>query len=171
MAGGAGRARDFNSQTLLVAVYAAVFKVRRHLGGALIFRAQLTNTLRLYNILVMQLATNIAQQAQLDAVFAALADPTRREILSRLAAGEASVTEIAAPFPISQPAISRHLKVLESAGLIERDVDEQRRPARLTGAPMASAVGWLAEFKAFWGVRFDQLDDVLEALKKEEAKE
>ena len=119
----------------------------------------------------MQLATHMAGQAQLDAVFAALADPTRRQILARLADGEASVNEIAEPFSISQPAISRHLKVLEKAGLIERDIDEQRRPARLTGEPMASAVGWLAEFRAFWGARFDQLDDVLETLKIEEAKE
>ncbi len=119
----------------------------------------------------MDVATGMARQTQLDAVFAALADPTRRAILSRLADGEASVAEIATPFSISQPAISRHLKVLESAGLIERDVDEQRRPARLTGETMASAVGWLAEFKAFWGARFDQLDDVLMELKKTEAKE
>lgn len=119
----------------------------------------------------MQLAIHMAEQAQLDAVFAALADPTRRRILARLADGEASVSEIAEPFSISQPAISRHLKVLENAGLIERDIDEQRRPARLTGAPMASAVGWLAEFRAFWGVRFDQLDDVLETLKSEQEKD
>ncbi len=119
----------------------------------------------------MNIETAVAQQAQLDAVFAALADPTRRAILSRLADGEASVSEIATPFSISQPAISRHLKVLENAGLIERDIDEQRRPARLTGETMASAVGWLAEFKAFWGARFDQLDDVLLEMKKAEAKE
>ena len=90
-------------------------------------------------------------QSNLDAVFAALADPTRRAILSRLADGQASVNEIAAPFEISQPAVSRHLKVLERAGLIERDVDEQRRPARLKAQKMAAAVDWLTEFKAFWG--------------------
>ncbi len=105
-------------------------------------------------------------QSNLDAVFAALADPTRRAILMRLADGEASVNEIAAPFEISQPAVSRHLKVLEKAGLIEREVDEQRRPARLNGAKLAVAVNWLEEFRAFWGTSFDQLDDVLDTLKQ-----
>jgi DNA-binding transcriptional ArsR family regulator len=106
----------------------------------------------------------------LDAVFAALADPTRRAILTRLAAGEASVNEIAAPFEMSQPAVSRHLKVLERAGLIERDVDKQRRPARLKAAPMAAAVHWLEEFKRFWSSSFDQLDGLLDELKKAETK-
>ena len=112
----------------------------------------------------------IDQPRNLDAVFAALADPTRRAILSRLAAGEASVNEIAAPFEMSQPAVSRHLKVLERAGLIERDVDKQRRPARLKAEPMAAAVSWLEEFKKFWSSSFDQLDGLLEELKKTEAK-
>ena len=103
----------------------------------------------------------ITAQPDLDAIFAALADPTRRAILSRLVEGQASVNEIAAPFEISQPAVSRHLKVLERAGLIERDIDEQRRPARLKVQKMAVAVDWLNEFKAFWGASFDQLDDVL----------
>lgn len=110
-------------------------------------------------------------QANLDAVFAALADPTRRAILSRLADGEASVNEIAAPFEISQPAVSRHLKVLERAGLIERDVDEQRRPARLKAEKMAAAVDWLEEFRAFWGASFDQLDDVLIGMKQAKERE
>ena len=110
-------------------------------------------------------------QSNLDAVFAALADPTRRAILSRLADGQASVNEIAAPFEISQPAVSRHLKVLERAGLIERDVDEQRRPARLKAQEMAAAVDWLTEFKAFWGTSFDQLDNVLSTMTRAEAKE
>jgi DNA-binding transcriptional ArsR family regulator len=110
-------------------------------------------------------------QPNLDAVFSALADPTRRAILSRLADGQASVNELAAPFEISQPAISRHLKVLEKAGLVERDVDEQRRPARLTAENMAAAVDWLSEFKAFWGKSFDQLDDLLVQLKQSQAKE
>ena len=109
--------------------------------------------------------------AVLDAVFAALADPTRRAILSRLADGQASVNEIAAPFDISQPAVSRHLKVLEQAGLIERDVDEQRRPARLKAETMAAAVDWLAEFRVFWQASFDQLDDLLIHMKHAEAKE
>lgn len=102
----------------------------------------------------------------LDAIFAALADSTRRAILSRLADGQASVNEIAAPFEISQPAVSRHLKVLERAGLIEREIDEQRRPARLKAEKMAAAVDWLTKFKAFWGSSFDQLDDVLIQLKR-----
>lgn len=104
----------------------------------------------------------------LDMVFAALADPTRRAILSRLATGEASVNELAAPFRMSQPAVSKHLKVLERAGLIERDVDRQRRPARLKAAPMAAAVGWLEEFKTFWSFSFDELDNLLEELKNAE---
>lgn len=106
----------------------------------------------------------------LDAVFAALADPTRREILSRLATGEASVNEIAAPFDISQPAVSKHLKVLERAGLIVRDIDRQRRPARLKADSMAAAVSWLEQFRGFWQSSFDQLDGLLEELKRAEAK-
>ena len=109
-------------------------------------------------------------QPELDAVFAALADPTRRAILSRLAGGQASVNEIAAPFDISQPAVSRHLKVLERAGLIERDVDQQRRPARLKAGPMETAVRWLEEFEQFWSSSFDQLDGLLDRLKKIETK-
>lgn len=119
----------------------------------------------------MEVSSYIPPKPNLDVVFAALADPTRRAILSRLADGQASVNEIAAPFEISQPAISRHLKVLESAGLIERDIDEQRRPARLNAQKMAAAVEWLNEFKAFWGTNFDQLDDVLVRLKRTQAKE
>ena len=111
-----------------------------------------------------------AAQPNLDAIFSALADPTRRSILSRLADGEASVNELAEPFDISQPAISKHLKVLERAGLVERAVDEQRRPARLKAETMAAAVGWLSEFKEFWDVSFDQLDDVLTRMKKSEIK-
>lgn len=107
----------------------------------------------------------IQAQPNLDAVFAALADPTRRAILSRLADGQASVNEIAEPFNISQPAVSRHLKVLERAGLIERDVEEQRRPAKLKAETMTVAVDWLAEFKAFWGKSFNKLDDLLIEMK------
>lgn len=118
----------------------------------------------------MEPAGYIDQAQNLDAVFAALADPTRRAILSRLAAGEASVNEIAAPFEMSQPAVSKHLKVLEQAGLIERDVDKQRRPARLKAERMAAAVSWLEKFKQFWSSSFDQLDGLLEELKKAETK-
>lgn len=119
----------------------------------------------------MEQSGYIQQQPDLDAIFAALADPTRRAILSRLADGEASVNEIAAPFQISQPAVSKHLKVLERAGLIEREVVEQRRPARLKADNMAAAVDWLDEFRAFWGKSFDQLDDILVQMKQAEAKE
>lgn len=110
----------------------------------------------------------ITQPTQLNAVFAALADPTRRDILSRLAHGEASVGELAKPFNMSQPAISKHLKVLEGAGLIERGIDKQRRPARLKAQPMADAAKWLETFRDFWSSSFDQLDDLLETLKHEE---
>ncbi len=116
----------------------------------------------------MELIGYTTKSQNLDAVFAALADPTRRAILSRLAAGEASVNEIAAPFEMSQPAVSKHLRVLEQAGLIERDVDKQRRPARLKAEPMAAAVSWLEEFKQFWSSSFDRLDGLLEELKKTE---
>lgn len=106
----------------------------------------------------------------LDAVFAALADPTRRAILTRLAAGEASVRELAEPFAISQPAVSKHLKMLERAGLIERDIDRTRRPARLKAAPMAAAVKWLEEFEAFWSGSLDQLGGLLKELKTSRTK-
>jgi DNA-binding transcriptional ArsR family regulator len=130
---------------------------------------RLTGSRPLYNHIVME-QVGYASPQNLDAVFAALADPTRRAILSRLAAGEASVLEIAAPFAMSQPAVSRHLKVLERAGLIAREIDGQRRPARLKAAPMAAAVSWLEEFRRFWSSSFDQLDGLLEELKKAETK-
>ena len=104
---------------------------------------------------------------ELDAVFAALADPTRRAILSRLTKGQATVNELAEPFDISQPAISRHLKVLERAGLIDRDIDEQRRPAKLNAKNMAAAAAWLSEFRTFWDQSFDQLDDILNIMKQD----
>lgn len=107
----------------------------------------------------------------LDAVFSALADPTRRAILSRLTTGEASVNELAEPFAISQPAVSRHLKVLEKAGLIERDSVQQRRPARLKADTMIAAVDWLTDFRTFWTGSYDQLDDLLSTLKIAEPKD
>ena len=119
----------------------------------------------------MEHISYIESTPNLDAIFAALADPTRRAILSRLVEGEASVNEIAAPFAMSQPAVSRHLKVLERAGLIERDVDQQRRPARLKAEPMASAVNWLSEFEAFWRTSFVQLDSVLLNMKLDQSKD
>ncbi len=119
----------------------------------------------------MELTRYEQTPANLDAVFSALADPTRRAILSRLADGQASVNEIASPFSMSQPAVSRHLKVLERAGLIERDIDQQRRPARLKAETMADAVAWLERFRAFWGDSFNQLDDLLTDMKLTNQKE
>ena len=101
---------------------------------------------------------------RLDATFAALADPTRRAILARLAAGEASVTDLARPFAMSQPAISKHLKVLERAGLIARSRSAQRRPRRLVAAPLGEASGWLEAYRQFWESSYRRLDAVLEAL-------
>jgi DNA-binding transcriptional ArsR family regulator len=106
----------------------------------------------------------------LDATFAALADPTRRAILARLASGEASVAELAEPFAISQPAISKHLKVLEGAGLISRARDAQRRPSRLEAVPLAEATEWLAGYRRFWEGSFQHLDTLLDELKAKERK-
>jgi len=106
----------------------------------------------------------------LDLTFAALADPTRRAILARLATGDASVTELAEPFAMSQPAISKHLKVLERAGLISRGRDAQRRPRRLDAAPLAEATLWLERYRQFWEARYHQLDALLDELKKDELK-
>jgi DNA-binding transcriptional ArsR family regulator len=106
--------------------------------------------------------------ARLDATFAALADPTRRAILARLATGEASVAELVRPFDMSQPAISKHLKVLEGAGLISRSRDAQRRPCRLSARPLADANEWLERYRRFWEASFDRLDDVLEEMKAED---
>lgn len=101
----------------------------------------------------------------LDATFAALADPTRRAILARLATGEASVTELSAPFKMSQPAISKHLKVLERAGLISRGRDAQRRPRRLEAKPLAEATKWLERYRKYWEGNYQRLDALLEELK------
>ena len=107
---------------------------------------------------------------RLDATFSALADPTRRAILARLAAGEASVTELAEPFTMSQPAISKHLKVLERAGLISRGRDAQRRPRRLEAMPLAEATEWLECYRRFWEGSFQRLDALLHELKTKEKK-
>lgn len=104
----------------------------------------------------------------LDATFAALADPTRRAILARLALGEASVTELAEPFAMSQPAISKHLKVLELAGLVSRGRDAQRRPCRLEAAPLAAANEWLEAYRQLWETRFGNLDVLLQEMQAAE---
>jgi len=106
----------------------------------------------------------------LDATFAALADPTRRAILARLASGESSVTELAEPFAMSQPAISKHLKVLERAGLISRGRDAQRRPRRLEARPLAEANEWLEGYRQFWEGQFQRLDALLHEMKAVEMK-
>jgi DNA-binding transcriptional ArsR family regulator len=108
--------------------------------------------------------------ARLDATFAALADPTRRAILARLASGEASVTELAAPFAMSQPAISKHLKVLERAGLVSRGRDAQRRPCRLETKPLVEATEWLEGYRRFWEGSYRRLDALLDELQTKENK-
>ena len=107
---------------------------------------------------------------QLNATFAALADPTRRAILARLALGEATVNELAEPFDMSQPAVSKHLKVLEVAGLISRDRDAQFRPSRLEPKRLADASAWLEQYRQFWETSFNRLDAVLHDLQGKRAK-
>ena len=108
---------------------------------------------------------------RLDATFAALADPTRRAIIARLASGEASVNELAEPFAMSQPAISKHLKVLERAGLISRSRDAQRRPRKLEPKPLAEATAWLEKYRRFWEGSFQNLDVLLDELKAMEKRQ
>ena len=112
-------------------------------------------TIRLYEHIV------IDRTGRLDRTFAALADPTRRAILARLASGEATVTELMQPFAISQPAISKHLRVLERAGLVSRGQDAQRRPRRLEVGPLADANAWLERYRQMWEGSFERLDDLL----------
>jgi DNA-binding transcriptional ArsR family regulator len=107
---------------------------------------------------------------RLSETFGALADPTRRAILARLASGEASVTELAEPFDMSMPAISKHLKVLERAGLIVRGREAQWRPCRLDAGPLQGVAGWVEHYRKFWEESFDRLDDYLRELKSKEAK-
>jgi DNA-binding transcriptional ArsR family regulator len=107
---------------------------------------------------------------RLDATFAALADPTRRAILARLALGETSVAELAEPFAMSQPAISKHLKVLERAGLISTGQDAQRRPRRIEAKPLAEAGDWIEGYRRFWEQSYERLDALLDELKSERTK-
>jgi DNA-binding transcriptional ArsR family regulator len=103
---------------------------------------------------------------RLDATFLALADPTRRAILARLTRGDASVAELAEPFSISQPAVSKHLKILERAGLISVGQDAQRRPRRLEGKPLAEASAWLEQYRASWEASFERLDRLLDQMQR-----
>ena len=118
------------------------------------------NTIWLCNYMVIQATTS-----HLNATFAALADPTRRAILARLASGQATVNELAEPFAMTQPAVSKHLRVLERAGLISRDRDAQRRPSRLEPKRLAEASAWLDQYREFWEASFARLDTVLEELR------
>ncbi len=108
--------------------------------------------------------------SRLDATFAALADPTRRAILARLASGKASVNELSKPFAMSQPAISKHLQVLERAGLISRGRDAQRRPCRLEGKALADVSVWLEDYRRFWEQSFQRLDVLLDEMKAKDKK-
>ncbi len=111
-----------------------------------------------------------ASTEALDLVFAALADPTRRAILARLAASEATVNELVAPSKLSQPTISKHLKVLEHAGLVSRGRAAQFRPVRLEAAPLAGAVQWLGDYRRFWAESLDRLDTYVKELKRKEGR-
>jgi DNA-binding transcriptional ArsR family regulator len=118
----------------------------------------------------MELSGYTKTNSRLDATFAALADPTRRAILARLASGEASVNQLAEPFAMSQPAISKHLKVLERAGLISAAVDGQRRPRRLDARPLAEVNEWLERYRQIWEGKYQRLDELLEELKVDESR-
>ena len=123
----------------------------------------------IYNFFVLEPTGYIMMTSnQMDATFAALADSTRRTILLRLASGEASVNELAKPFRMSQPAVSKHLKVLERAGLVSVGQDAQRRPRRIQAARLADASAWLERFREFWEGSFSRLDDLLEEMKSSE---
>ena len=111
-----------------------------------------------------------APTEQLDLVFAALADPTRRSILAQLAAGEATVNELVAPSDLSQPTISKHLKVLEHAGLVSRGREAQFRPVHLNAAPLAGAAQWLGDYRRFWAESLDRLDTYVKELKRKEGR-
>jgi DNA-binding transcriptional ArsR family regulator len=116
------------------------------------------------------MVATLVSEKVLNATFAALADPTRRAIIARLASGEASVTELAEPFAMSQPAISKHLKVLERAGLVSRAQDAQRRPRRLEARPLAEATQWLERYRLFWEGNYQRLDALLEEMQGKQKK-
>jgi DNA-binding transcriptional ArsR family regulator len=131
----------------------------------------LTSIVLFHNISLMEQSSYRRESSnRLDKTFAALANPTRRAILARLASGEVSVNELAEPFSMSQPAISRHLKVLERAGLISTGSDAQRRPRKLEASPLAEATEWLENYREYWKASFARLDGLLSELKTSQAK-
>ena len=131
----------------------------------------LTSIAPVYNMSVMEQSSyERATSNRLDMTFAALANPTRRAILARLASGEVSVSELAEPFSMTQPAISRHLKVLERAGLISSGSDAQRRPRKLDARPLAEATEWMEAYRKFWEASFVRLDGLLSELKATQKK-
>ena len=121
-------------------------------------------------MVILERQVSRTESNRLNATFAALADPTRRAILARLAKGEATVNDLVKPFNISQPAVSKHLKVLERAGLISKDIDRQRRPRRIEAAPMAEATEWLEKYREFWEVNYKRLDSLLDVMKTADQK-
>jgi DNA-binding transcriptional ArsR family regulator len=144
----------------------AAFDFARARGSAGLTKFSLDKLVIVHNHMVVQPGGyGVLAPTQLDATFAALADPTRRAILARLAKGEASVLELAEPFEMSQPAISKHLKVLERAGLVTQGKDAQRRPRRLEAQPLADATEYLETYREFWEKRFHQLDALLVEMK------
>jgi DNA-binding transcriptional ArsR family regulator len=147
--------------------------VREALSARSVFRKVRLDkdTRSIYNRMVVKpVGYAMTSSDRLDATFAALADPTRRAILARLASGEASVLELAEPFEMTQPAISKHLKVLERAGLISRSRDAQRRPRRLEAKPFAEATEWLEKYRKIWAGNFQRLDALLDQMKTDELK-
>ena len=118
-------------------------------------------------MVILRTADSTASSRSLDSTFAALADPTRRAILARLTDGEATVNDLVRPFNISQPAISKHLKVLERAGLISTSLDKQKRPRRIEAAPMEEAVDWLEKYRELWEANYKGLDALLGVMKSE----
>jgi DNA-binding transcriptional ArsR family regulator len=116
-------------------------------------------------------STTLTETDRLDRTFSALADPTRRAILARLAAGEASVSTLAEPFDMTMPAVSKHLKVLERAGLVVRGKERQWRPARLEAGPLREVAEWTAEYRRFWEERYDRLDEYLDELQGRKGEE
>lgn len=131
-----------------------------------LFSALLTN--KIVSAIINQMVNNSSER--LDRVFGALSDPTRRAILTRLALGETSVTELAEPFQMSLPAVTKHLKVLEGAGLITRGRYAQWRPCRLDAQPLRDAADWVEQYRKFWDESFDRLDDYLQELQAQEQK-